>query len=270
MLGLSLRPRAAVAGWWDDMKLGSVVEVTYMNDDIPHERVLLWPVREGGEWIVLSPDGDEWLEALAARDPKTGPSGGGPLPVDGSPPTDGHALYRFREYPTDAIFRTMLERGCKLARSELKKEETLIVPTVVVNPNGEEEDLDTFYGKIFPLPLGRRLKAKAVRPPTKGLEGPAGPKSSPPPQPSSVVKIIDFEAPDGQIWLAAETCAGFALGEEVTLDPTRDEVAGGRFALSKRGGEWVEVRAHRDGLRSWLRRSQDRGDPPCVCLWRGA
>ncbi|CAK0827885.1 unnamed protein product, partial [Prorocentrum cordatum] len=51
---------------------GERVRVAYVDDDVDHERVLVWPVSEALRY-VMSPDRDVWVEDLTAADHATGP-----------------------------------------------------------------------------------------------------------------------------------------------------------------------------------------------------
>ena len=64
--------RGAVAAWLRDARPGTRARVAYVDDDVDHERVLVWPVSEV-LWYVMSPDRDVWVEDLSAGDRATGP-----------------------------------------------------------------------------------------------------------------------------------------------------------------------------------------------------
>ena len=66
--------RTGVAAWLRNAVPGTRVDVRYLDDDVDHERSLVWllsPVH----WFAVSPDGDCWVEDSSARSARDGPSG---------------------------------------------------------------------------------------------------------------------------------------------------------------------------------------------------
>ena len=54
---------------------GDYLGVDYVDDEVSHERLALWPLSDrNAKWVVRSPDGDEWAEDLSCVDPNFGPS----------------------------------------------------------------------------------------------------------------------------------------------------------------------------------------------------
>ena len=99
-------PRGEVEAWLRDAAVGDKWRVSYSDDTVDHERILIWPARgrkdgqghEGeGVWWVLSPDGDCWKEDLLGRDPANGPEQSWRLDKAGR---RRKQLYRFTAYPS--------------------------------------------------------------------------------------------------------------------------------------------------------------------------
>ena len=47
--------------WWIGLLPGDNLGVDYVDDEVSHERLALWPLSDrSATWMVRSPDGDEW------------------------------------------------------------------------------------------------------------------------------------------------------------------------------------------------------------------
>ncbi|CAK0828390.1 unnamed protein product, partial [Prorocentrum cordatum] len=98
----------AVAGCLREARLGERVRVAYVDDDVDHERMLVWPVSEA-LWYVMSPDRDVWVEDLTAADHATGPCRCWPL-AGGVQRTAPQRLHGFKELPdADGLGAQMTE-----------------------------------------------------------------------------------------------------------------------------------------------------------------
>ena len=51
--------------FWSSLIPGQTLAVFYEDDDVYHERILLWR-HSGGHWFVLTPDGDRYTEDVRA------------------------------------------------------------------------------------------------------------------------------------------------------------------------------------------------------------
>lgn len=65
-------PLAAAEEWWSRLALGDIDAVRYVDDEVAHERLIVLVLRSCLACTV-TPDGDRYVEDLAARDPQTGP-----------------------------------------------------------------------------------------------------------------------------------------------------------------------------------------------------
>ena len=112
MAGRGRRQPAAAGAWWTSLKPGDSFEAEYEDDGVAHMRLALWPISPT-DWMVRSPDGDEWPEDVSGHDGATGPcltrslrTGAG----RGLPP-----LYRFREELDGRELKSAVVRGLKAA-----------------------------------------------------------------------------------------------------------------------------------------------------------
>ena len=208
-----LRPAAGEQAFWREAAVGSRARCSYSDDDVDHERYLIWParrVREDGAgideeevWWVLSPDGDVWKERLDGGDPETGPNGARPLPNVGYPMMGGRRLYKFRERPTvDQILA--LSRGCRdieTARGQLRRD----WPRHLVDEAGHRDELAAALGA-----------------------------------PADLAVPAEAGAADESIWVLMEPGGGHSIGEEVLMSPT--DVVAGPDGLKYFGAELCRVR----------------------------
>ena len=110
---VKLLPRAGVAAWLRNAVLGTKVAVRYVDDEVDHERVLVWPVSLL-HWFVVSPHDDCWVEELSARSTRDGPSVV-EFPVRHERELGEPVLHRFRdELSREKLLRMMSEgRGSR-------------------------------------------------------------------------------------------------------------------------------------------------------------
>ena len=85
--------------FWRACDCGTSALVWYSNDDVWHERLLVYPARSAGGFYCLSPDGDFYVEDLRGAG-RVGPSRVVQLEPGGSAPRGlAGRQYRFAEYP---------------------------------------------------------------------------------------------------------------------------------------------------------------------------
>jgi len=168
-------PRGGAAEWWHRLIPGQYFEVEYVDDDVAHERLALWPV-DLDTWVVRSPDGDMWPEDLSGGDPSSGPMLSRPArrrmakkgPHAGSLPP----VYRFRERLEGPSLKTAVVRGLVAATEVVELERTPVV-THFVDEDGERLPLDVAFGATI-SPLMRRAGCLAS---PRGWESARGPCS---------------------------------------------------------------------------------------------
>ncbi|CAK0831367.1 unnamed protein product [Prorocentrum cordatum] len=200
--------------FWREAAVGSRARVSYSDDDVDHERYLLWParrVRDGGPgieddevWWVLSPDADVWKERLDGGDPLTGPSGARPMPNVGYPLLGARRLYKFRGRPSYEQIMT-LSKGCRdveTARGQ-KLEQW---PKYVIGDDGHRTELSAVL--------------RAAR--------------------ADLAPLVDASLPSDTIWVLMEPGGGRAIGEVVHMTPT--DVITGIDGLKFMGSEVSRVR----------------------------
>jgi len=160
LAALQRRRPAGEEEFWRELIPGQLVAVEYVDDAVLHERLCIWPGRDG-TWRMLTPDGDEYTEDLACRDSSTGPCRAFKLSDDGAdPPQPRKPLYRFRQYPTERDFLEMLARGARAVLNELGDDGLLVVPREVLTPEGQRTTLKSFGGGSFRVPVRQRRRGK--------------------------------------------------------------------------------------------------------------
>ena len=112
---------------------GLRIGVWYSDDTVWHERLLLYPVSEK-EWVIRTPDGDQYIEQIDALDP----NGSSKLALCGpkgqAPDVLGGKFYRFAERADDDELRQMIGT----AKGQAKEGGSTITPAFVMTKQGEK------------------------------------------------------------------------------------------------------------------------------------
>ena len=139
------RPRGGeAAALLRDLVPGAWFEVEYVDDDVAHERLALWPAGPG-RWAVRSPDGDEWIEDVDGSLPETGPARCRPRRGRGA--HEGRMpLYAYREPLDETSRRSAVVRGLRLV---LREEELAATPVVqeVMTAAGARVPLAEYFSR---------------------------------------------------------------------------------------------------------------------------
>lgn len=187
---------------------GTRVFVRY-DDDVWHERVVLAWVA-GAEYIVLTPDGDVFIEQLDSANADL--SGVRYAPTSGGVPAGlaGAQLYRFALLPAGAELAAVLSEGVSHARVERQARGLAQPPGAGVagGPGGVAP-------AVVPIPL------PAVPPP---------PIAGAPPLPPPAPRV----APVGGTWVFDVPGPAHVLGQEFILPPGALDF-GGRVFVSVNG-----------------------------------
>lgn len=149
---------------------GSLVLVYYEDDDVYHERYILWALGND-EFVILTPDFDRYVESYAVR--------GGDitdlvlLPRSRRLPSGlGARAYRFAEYLEHDELRKQIRGAFADGRAHLGVDPPL--PVYAVNQEGNKIAFDDFFGGHF---LARRVARKGAQralPPSTGGPLPLG------------------------------------------------------------------------------------------------
>ncbi|CAE8585294.1 unnamed protein product, partial [Polarella glacialis] len=210
--------------------VGFALLVFYDNDDVWHERLLLYPI-QGLRWYVLTPDGDEYAETL--RGDTNGPSRIRRLGPNYATPGALYAgAYRFKDYPDDDEMRGLIRSGHGEAVQECAASgQAVVIPTHVLQSDGARLELDAYFGGHF---IARRLTRAGARlaPVSAAAKAaPAGPVLGPAASAAVVVakanaggglgpvalwrSQLDVRAGTpghvGTVWLASEPLGGLVL-----------------------------------------------------------
>ena len=148
------------AGSFSMKTSGDAVLVWYSDDDVFHERCLLWEGKDG-QWSVLTPDDDIYVEDLSCK-ADDGPERVILLPADRTVPRLGRVgVYRFRAWPSDDDLKKAIRQG-RQAMIEEQGREKLIDMKRVRRSARDEVTIDAFFAGGF---LGRRLWRKGLAEP---------------------------------------------------------------------------------------------------------
>ena len=96
------------AAFSNNLMPGSLLVLHYWDEDLWHERVLVWPAGDG-VWSCFTPGGDHGAEFVDCTDPD-GPDRTALVEHNGRFPRaalEGE-FYRFREYPSDDTLRGLI------------------------------------------------------------------------------------------------------------------------------------------------------------------
>ena len=232
---------------------GSYVLLWYANDDVWHERAVLWKV--GEEWEVITPDDDKYLERITTGD--EGPVKIIILPSSGVVPSSvTEDVYRFSSYPSEAEHNSRLRKSFELAKST--DGDKLQLFSQVIGYDCEELASDKVVGRSG---IPRRLTGK-----TGTAAPPAGAAPSLPRLPVAPSRRLPLTGrpagesevrnpwddvvarvnvvPDGYMSVAAETVDSdlMPVGMEVMLDARRDFLIGRDMAMHSLGGDWLKCK----------------------------
>ena len=215
-----------------DLVPGACFEVEYVDDDVAHERLALWPAGPG-RWAVRSPDGDEWIEDVDGSLPETGPARCRPRRGRGA--NEGRMpLYAYREPLDETSRRAAVVRGL---RRVLREGELAATPVVqeVMTAAGARVPLAEYFSRttsdVMLEAMDRRAPAGAaaeILPIVQVGGGAAGWEPA-----------LPRHSPGSDVWLAHSEAVGVPLGAELTLSPGVDIVFGESQAMVKTGGKWV-------------------------------
>ncbi|CAE7243495.1 pksN [Symbiodinium natans] len=190
----------------------------YEDDDLWHERLLIWP-KDRQSWWVATPDGDMYLE------PIVGDGTLGPLTfrIKGVDFTYWSRLtrpvYRFSESVSDEDFKGWIRE----ALQELRGMEgpSPEVPRHVRNMKGDVVDATAYLGTIL---VPRRVGAKRLV------------TASPTSSPATSHEFPVLSSTD--MWVIADPRGELQIGAELTPSPG-DLFLGGKDAAFFRAGLWV-------------------------------
>ena len=257
----------AESAFLSELRPGCRVGVYYPDDSLWHERMLLYPVRASkGEWYVLTPDSDVYIENVIGGDAEGSTRSFLCGPLRERPAIAAGKFYRFREWPgTQALRRYVVDCRALVSGSEHEVTD----PNKVITPSDQELDFYKFIG--LPRPAERGPEAATpdrgavggaqlvslATPPRRGHDhGRAG---GPRVSFRGEQEAEEVETADTQ-WLAMESAFGIEMRTAVT---TTEESASRKPRSSHSGREPGEEGARREGEREG-RRGQGRAQrrPP--------
>ena len=219
------------------LDLASYVYVCYDGEDLFHERLILSWV-DGGEYVVLTPDSDVFIEQLDAGNADLfGIRFGDAL---GSVPHGliGHQVYSFANRPAGAALQNLLREGEVHARTgRLARGFIGLAPGAMPVPGAA----------LPPVVVPLALPAPPAAPPL--VPGAVAPPPPPPPLPPRLARA-------GGTWVLDEPVGMFTVGQEVPL-PAGSLMFGTRGLRHHRG----QGHLHLPG-REWVRSGRLGERPP--------
>ena len=235
-----LRPSGAAdaeAAWLSELKPGLTAGVLYEDEDLYHERLLIWPVAPKlGDWFVMTPDSDVYVEGL-------GCGGGDDCPIqafrcsaDGLAPSLAEGrFYRFTGFPSKDELRKLMIDARQITEAG---EDPPPTPKMTLLPDGTPTSTQAFLklseGSSGKAGGAQLTKAKAKSKAEKTEIEKAGGKADPGSEQMSMIKTTGFEE---EVWVALESSGGYEKGAVV-------EMTDGDVTLGSRGvhrGEDGEV-----------------------------
>ncbi|CAK0858238.1 unnamed protein product [Prorocentrum cordatum] len=178
--------------WWRLLSPGQRLVVRYSDDQVDHERVLLYPSLPPGTWAALTPDGDEYEEDYTGASPETGPEGAALMPAGGGAPEGWpRPIYRFRAPLSVEELKAAIMRGRALVEERLPG----IAPgppAEVACPDDRLVEWADFFGEVR-RPALRRQRGK---------------------QPAAPLE-------DDRVWVVAEPTESAAVGTAVDRSDDR-------------------------------------------------
>lgn len=192
----------------NDSHPGDAILVWYPDDDVFHERCLLWPCSLG-RWVIMTPDSDVYEEALPASD------GNGPeriylLEPDRVVPRDRRPAYRFSRWPDDALLRRVIDQAYGIAAAS-RRRAAPVEPAFVRDHSRVLRPLEEFLG---PRTVGMARDRSGAR----------GPPLRPP----------GAAAGGPHVWVLSEPVAGGADGTAMSVG-TPVDMTGSYLLGEKRG-----------------------------------
>ena len=192
--------------WLSRLAVGRRVGLYYAEaDKLWHERMLIYPVDgESAEWYVLTPDGDIYIENVAAKDEDgcvraflCGLNKERPALATGK-------FYRFAEWPGSAVLKQHVRDARALV---MASEFDAVDPEKMISALGTEVDFFTYIG------VPRRARGSALVP----LGTPRRPRHAAisigtPQEEDGEPLVGESAAPDdGHEWLAMESAFGIEI-----------------------------------------------------------
>eukprot|EP00959_Pyramimonas_sp_CCMP1952_P306991 6425208-Pyramimonas_sp.AAC.1 len=145
---------------------GCRVMVRYAEDDLWHERILLYPaasdVEDGACWVVLTPDGDMYLEELEGGSPEDSPVEWQLVARDLRLPPGLGRSYRFGEDQPGEL-RGLYRRAYAASTADARSRGLqLATPPAIRSQEGRDVSVEAELGRNFFG--GRRVTGKQGMP----------------------------------------------------------------------------------------------------------
>eukprot|EP00435_Cladocopium_sp_Y103_P023715 s178_g5.t1 len=214
---------------------GQTLAVFYSDDNVYHERLALWK-QSGTLWMIYTPDSDRYVEDLSGTDP----DGPNKVKVKGVDfkywSRVGGPAYRFRSFPSEAEFRTLLKESFRELSQEADDFDRAWRPISIIDMKGKTHVAADYLGGLLTM---HRITRKG-----------GGVLTSEPLCAEDALQrqqkmISDFVPaalpPVDKEWTSLEDSAPYQRGEVLTVDANRD-VMNGDLALIQTDSGWLAAR----------------------------
>ena len=225
-----------MASWLNLETPGQILAVWYPDDDVYHERILVWR-HSPGFWMTLTPDGDRYIEDLRCA----GGDGPSRVKIKGEDfrywSRVGARAYRFAQPPSDEEFKGHIQDARREMNGDPDFEDGWF-PDKVLDMSGNLVAGSSF---VPGGPARRRLTGK-----TPATSGRLGGSLDPAPRVTAFPTLGSSE-----LWVVADPRGDLSVG--LKLEPLRTDVfLGDKDGVFLRDGFWVrgEVVAESD-LERW-------------------
>mmetsp|Transcript_8309 Transcript_8309/g.18577 ORF Transcript_8309/g.18577 Transcript_8309/m.18577 type:complete len:450 (+) Transcript_8309:263-1612(+) len=213
-------------------RCGASTLVLYEGENLWHERCLLFPVcQTAGDhrWVILTPDGDRYIEHLA-----TGAAEDGPIQCRllgenrRLPALGGVPVYRFNPWPGDDELRGVLQLARAEAHDACRVEGLpLLEIDQVINGRRREVTLEDFFRRA--VPWARVPAAGALAP-----RGPAAPGAAAAGAAPAPMAGVNPAVRANEVWLVSLDAGGLQRGHEIV--PVAGDYLGQKYGVHTTAG----------------------------------
>ena len=234
--------------------VGKTLAVWFSDDDVWHERLILWPSgTTSTSYYILTPDDDIYVEEL---DPGVSD---GPVRTRIKGDTFNYwsrfreGTYRFAQAVDDDGFKRSVETAIKESKDAGTWDEAKVPPTLL-DRKGREVSTTAYLGRLV-VPR-RRLMGRGVHLGPQLADGLGVTDYDP--DLKSNMKPLMF-APEGYVWISEEASKVVGLGEELPVEPGRGVMVGNDVGLVLVRGDWVKGRLRKvEDVPSFTEELKDR------------
>ena len=243
-----------VKEWWASLLPGMVIGILFADEDLWHERLLLWPTdRAKCHWYCLTPDDDRYVEGLLC-------GGGDDEPIAGficsdqgdAPDFSSGRFYRFGGYPGVAGFAELIRSAKGMVEATGVE---VVAPTALLTVEGKRVSAKAFFdAQASERPSKKAGKEKDKDKGKKNEEPVESEEAQSEEDALPMVRTADF---GDECWITLEAAGDLKLGDVVTMKT--GDVALGNRGIHKAGELYVAVGLVKDEEAPQVQRASARG-----------